>query len=572
MDLSQGPAVTLLGISRHRRYLFRGLPLAVWIACGIPVGSLAQVPASAPRDIGAATPQSTGAAPDDANTPSLTGIESTAPQPRVGPPFQLSGSVSFEQTYTTNAFGAPSGTNAPSDTFSRGMLQLSFSYLTRLTQAVGNYSFWADYYASHHNLSEYVNYLNLGARTELIPDHLSLNVTGFASPIVTSRAGVISAGGQLLSSSNISNTYGYVVQPEYKFRLSDIATSITDVSESGVFFVFPDVSNPVGVSATNVSNASLFAASQRFRSGEYFGRLQWTVTGDFNQLKQQSLTEKQTDGILDLAYAVDRSFQILATGGYNDFKVNVPLTRPLSGPEGMGGFRYTPSPSLQLMVEGGIRNRTPTYLGSVQWKLTERTSLLGALTDGISTPQGSIMSGLSGFGTALLNPGGAVSPLAPIGVVPQSINPALGTVSPLLSQGLAINNFLYHYRQGTVTLSHQMERTDVALSFYEVRQTQVQSTPGIDTSASLYGITATASRRMWSNLGGYVSLSYSKADEFGGHDQIYQGDVGLNFSLSDTLMLYAADRYLYRQSAYASATPSGKTWIEEIAVGIRRNF
>lgn len=575
MSLTQGLAGPR-AISRRRPVALVTIVLSGLVISFFSGAAIAQERSSIPAGQAPAGTEANGAPPASSDeTASSTSLDQTVPpqqQTERRPPLELRGSLALEETYTTNAFGAFTGGGSPPDTYTRAMLNLGIRYTTRRSQLFANYTFWGDYYSKYHILNDYVNNLNLASATQLIPDHLTLNITGFASPIVTNRAGVVSAGGELLSSSNISNTYGYVVQPEYRMRLSDIATSVTDVDQSGVYFVFPGTANPIGPSPTNIANGVMVGATQRFVSGEYFGRLHWIITGDFSKLKEQSFSQIDKDGSVDLSYAIDRSFQLLATTGYNDLAVNVPLTRPLSGPEYMGGFAYTPSPSLRFTAEAGERNRTPTYIGSVTWQLSPLTSLNGLLTDGITTPQGSILSGLSGFGDALLNPGTVTSPFSPLGGITPSENAALGSVSPLLSQGLAIDNFLYHYRHAMVTLAHTMERTSISLSFFEERRTQVQLIPGIDNSSSLYGITATASRRIHTDIDGFLSLSYSNADEFGGHDQFFQGNIGANFALSETLTLYAMNRYFYRESSYPPPVTAGRTTIEEVAVGIRRSF
>jgi uncharacterized protein (PEP-CTERM system associated) len=487
------------------------------------------------------------------------------------PPLRFQGQVSLAGAYATNPEGGSTPATEGSDEYGQVGLQTSLRYNTRRAQIVGDYSFFGNYYAKFHNLNAYLNYLNLASTTQIIPDHLVLNLTAFASPVLLNRTGGISASGVPTSSLTGSNTYGYIVQPEYTFRIRDFLTSTTTFSQQGIYFVSPFL-NASNSLSNNVSNASTIGATQRFASGDYFGRFHWVLNGDYQKVREQSFHELSKDGTLDLGYAIDHTFQLLATGGYNQFEANVPLNRALSGPEGLGGFLFTPSPSMKLMVEAGVRNRTTTYIGTLHWEMSPLTTLDGILNDGIYTPQGSMLNSLGGYGASLLNPGFGISPISPSPVISPFISPQLGTVSPVLSQGLAIDNFIYHDRLANVTLTHTLGRTSVGLTFYNDTRTQLVALTGAPPNASLNGVTLSVNREMRDDLSGYASVSYSSGNEFGGHDEILFANVGFNLALSETLSLYGYNRFLYHTAAQVSVGPGYQATDDETVIGIRRNF
>ena len=77
---------------------------------------------------------------------------------------------------------------------------------------------------------------------------------------------------------------------------------------------------------------------------------------------------------------------------------------------------------------------------------------------------------------------------------------------------------------------------------------------------------------MQSELTGYVQISYSAANEFGGQDQFLFANAGLNFNLSDTLSLFAVERYFYRTSSDETVPTITRGYDNETEIGIRRNF
>jgi uncharacterized protein (PEP-CTERM system associated) len=575
MESCKGEGVRHGALSKSERVFLRTVSPAVLIFGLLSGTADAQIISQFPG----ANTSGSEALPSSSSTPSpfdAVSADTTAQSTfSNAPALQLTGSVSLEETYTSNAAGATTLGSSASDEYTRARLQLDARYNSRREKLVADYSLIGDYYGKYHYLNEYINYLSLASSTQIIPDHLIINVTGFASPTMLSRLGPVSAGGELLSSSNNSNTYGYQVAPEYILRFRDIVTSTTTLSQSGVYFDFPSVVNPRTGAIINTSNATSVGAIEQLRGGDYFGRLNWRITGSYNKLTQQSFSEVQKDGVVEIAYAINRNFQILATGGYDSLQTNSPLLRSLSGPEALGGFAFTPSPSLKLVAQAGTRNNSPTYIGSIRWDITDFTSLNGVLNDRVTTPQGNILAGLSAYGTSLLNPISGNNNLLGSPIISQATNPQLGTISPFLNQGLSIDNYIYHERDANVTLTHVLGRTSTSLTFFADQRDQLASVPGASPNSTLYGATASANRQLRTDLKGYVSLSYSTANELGGRDTFYYGTVGLDYSVSDTFSLYIIDRYLYRELNNFSARTTAinaPTSDEEVAIGIRRNF
>jgi len=501
------------------------------------------------------------------------------------PELQLLGAFDLSANYD---FGG--GRGSPSDFYSQATLQLGARYNSRKAQLYANYSLSGSYYTTNHGLNQYVNNLNLAASGEIIPEHLVLNVSGFAAPTLLNRTGAISASGQLLSPSNTTNTYGYSVEPEFFLRFRDILNSVTTASYGQVFFVYPSVpgvssapgsvsdqllqllegfGTPKPVLFGGVQNSSSINASQRIASGDYFGRFNWALTGTYSKQDQQSFSDTEKDGTLDLAYALDRSISVLGTGGYSQFTATIPLNRDLSGPIYMGGFSLTPSESFKLTAEGGVRNRFATYTGSLTWTVSPMTTIDGNLTDSITTPQGSILAGLPSLSGALLSASALPQAAA---TVDQSLNSQLSTSSPYYSQGLALQNAIYHDRQARLNLSQHDERNTYGLSFYGELRDLLTPIPGLKPKSSLYGADLSLTRKMRKDLTGYLLTGYSYADEFNGRDKIFNATLGASYNLTDTFSVYAEDRYLHRDMKDIIGVANIPLSDDVFTVGIRVGF
>jgi hypothetical protein len=136
MNLSQGLAAGRLAISRRKLLAYGALPFLALFAWFPSEFALAQEVGSSSAGPGPGT-DSTALRPLEANA-------NTAPGLSV-PALQLSGSIAFEEAYTTNALGAYTGTSGTSDTYTRGILQLGARYNSLRTHLLADYSFFGDY-------------------------------------------------------------------------------------------------------------------------------------------------------------------------------------------------------------------------------------------------------------------------------------------------------------------------------------------------------------------------------------------------------------------------------------------
>jgi hypothetical protein len=505
------------------------------------------------------------------------GTMAGSPQGSAQPAFLLNGAVDLAEGYTTNAQANStnaqgSSGNSP-DTFTRGSLALGMHYAGPRLNADFNYALTGYYYDHFHSLNELQNQLNLVSTAVLVPDHLFANVNAFATPTPLSRVGPISATQASPSNTNNSNVYGYIAEPVYQMWLGDYAVSQTSLSESQVFFSQPLQSNTATANAlpfAPAGNSTSTSVVERITSTPYFGRVAWDLNGSYTDTQQTSQSIQQSQGAVDLAYALDRMFAVLATVGYGQFTASAPLTQNPSGPIALGGARFSYGPTFSLIAEAGVANNFPTYVGSLKWNVTPRFDVFGSLTDAITTPQANILNNLSTFAVSPEHVFYDSQPYQQ--TAGQALFPQLATVSPVPTLGLALDNSINRDQNAYLTFAHHDERTGYGLSFFGDIRNQLNVTPGtIQPNSWLYGVSFNATHQLRRDLTGYAGVSYSVASEFGGQDRIITTSAGLSYQLAKDLTSYLTASYLQRQS---SGETFGNVPLTDFTtiIGIRRTF
>ena len=561
--------------SRVRRWLTTGSVMAAALALAALAPADAQVaPAGAEGPVApvgehnapaAAAPETQG----PTNAPAQAG-----PPASPVPTFQWHAGIDVAAGYTTNAYAASSPGDL-SDEFTRAQINLSAQYLGPRLSASLAYSLSSDYYARFHNLDRLENYLSAAAESEVITDTLFLHASAFATPTALTRVGSLSSSGGSISDFNSRDSYGYSFSPELRLHFEDFATSILTGSQGGVFFVRPSTGNPgVPIPIGDVQNALSTSVSEELVSGTYFGRLQWDFSGNYTEINEQFQTERQESGTGTLSYALTRWLTVMGTGGYAEFKSTVPLSKNLNGPIGFGGFTFRNGEDFTLTAEAGTQYNFPVYQGSLHWNLTPLTSIVGDVNDSVTTPQSNILSNLGNFTPGAT--GVTVPPTTP--QIPSSnsfgsFGGQFNSPTPVSPYGLSLDNFVYRQRRANLAMIHTAERTNYTLSFYGTERDRLTNVVlPYGNRDSYYGVSLGATRQMRADLTGGASISYSLANEFGGHDRILGLNAGLNYKLSQTFAVYLQTNYLDRSGAHLVGVPNIGASEAEVLVGIQAGF
>jgi uncharacterized protein (PEP-CTERM system associated) len=493
-----------------------------------------------------------------------------APATLTLPSFLLTGALDFSEGFTTNAGGLEGSQTNKADGFTRGSLSLGLHYDSPRLRADANYALTGYYYNHFHNLDQWNQRLNLTSTSELISDHLFFNFNGFAAPTTLSRVGPLSPN-QDFTDINNRQSYGYSATPVYKMRFGDYAISETSLSLSQLFFVSPSPLDPgTSLPITPVDNTTSTTVTERISSGPHFGRLKWDTAISYANVDQTAQSTRQGEIIANLAYALNRTVALLATTGYDQFDSSVPLTQSVSGPIALGGIQLS-GPSLSLFALAGVRYGFATFLGSANWQPTPTFKVIGSLTDGVSTPQSNVLGDLSTLGISAQGAfADAQSGYWETGE--QALFPQFATVSPVSTDGLALDNTINRERRAQLAFIHEDERNQYGLSFFGNMRDRLNVTTDTTPSKSwLYGVRINASRKLRRNLVGYAAVSYSYANEFGGRDRILETDAGLTYALNENVDCYLTGRYLNRTSHGQDVADLPLSEFTA-SIGIRRRF
>ena len=531
-----------------------------------------------------------------------------APGPSTTPHFLVTGAIDVAEGYATNP-GQQSSTNAANaanaanpSAFTRGQVDLGLHYDSLRLKVDAHSSTNGFYYYTDHDANQFNQYLNLVGNTELIPSRLFFNFNANAAPVALTRVGQLSSTPGFAPSSNNQQSYGYFANPVYRTHFGDYVTSETSFSYSQLIFQQPStVSTGPTVPVVPLQNTTSSTITQGFSSGPSSGRLKWNVTGSYSNMDQtgggsgfaglpQSLPQSQpqsqqeTLGILSASYAINRVFSLLGTGGYDQITSSTPLTRDLAPLVALGGVRFTLGPKFTLAAAAGTSHGFPTYLGSLNWDVTARSTIVGSLTESVSTAQGNILNNLS---TLAVSSAGVFSDTQSYywQTLQQALYPQFATVSPVPIGGLTLSNGLSRTQTANISFIHTDDRNTYTLSLFGQLQTQLSvpaligqsncliSQPSSFTqsncaNSALAGARLSASRNLRRDLTGFVAVSYSLSNEFGGNDRSFEVDAGLNYLLSPKTSAYVSAQYLQTQSigqSFFGGVPQQAT----VMVGIR---
>jgi len=306
--------------------------VGLWLA--LPAAAAAQ--SFSPGDLVVSPPPSL-------NGPSINSILGTPPLNSgagVNPPdFQYSAYGDLSERFTTNAQGGVGGSN---DFDSRAEFGIVATETTARINASLAYNGALDYFARAAGNVVLTNNFSGHGMIDVMPDHFTISADAYIAPVYSTQLGNIAPAGETLppgANSDLTNTYGFDINPDIFFRLGDFVRSDTLPSYTQTY-----VDQPVGAGNNLLPNVggdtNTKALTQRFTSGDFFTRLQWSAIGNYAETERPGLDVIQRSGTGELAYAITHDISIVGDAGYQTVKSNIPLSSNLSGPVFMGGFRF----------------------------------------------------------------------------------------------------------------------------------------------------------------------------------------------------------------------------------------
>lgn len=484
-------------------------------------------------------------------------------------PFSINAGVGLSGIYNSNGLGVQNGR---SDETTQGQADLSVHDETPRFQGDLAYSLVGDYHSDATDLNSIQNYLNAIGHAELVPEHLFLSGRAFAQPTLLSRLGSLDVSGSSATANN-RNAYGYSFTPDFAWRFDDFARSDLTATQSGEFF--SDLSNsslgtvlPFG----GPQNAVSTTISERLKGGDYFGRLEWVLTGSGTNTSQSGFHQKKRSGEADLEYHIDHSFGIIADVGYRKYDSRPALTRGISGVIAMGGFAFEPNPTFALVFKAGRQYNFTSFTGNLHYQFTAASAFQVTLDDTITTPQDRLLLGLNGLG---VSQGGFFLPTTnlPVDFSPSNPPPTNGQpigVIPL--DGLALDNIISRYRTATAGLVYKISRTTFSLTGYGTVRDYLLPLVGFDGRQTIYGMDLSATRDLTRDLSVTAMGDYSVAHEFGGIDKLATLSAYLNYYISPSWSANLHASYIGRDARTPIAFANGTVSDVQIGLGMHYNF
>ncbi len=320
---------------------------------------------------------------------------------------------------------------------------------------------------------------------------------------------------------------------------------------------------------------------QKFTSGDYFGRLTWTATADYQRIDRLAGTLDPLTGTsskdelfrADFQYPIYQSLS--AVGGVGWERITDPTLA--IAPKGIiwnAGLKYQPNERLSAAVTYGERFGQTDIEVHASYNVGPQTRITALYTEQLQTSLSQIANNLNnnlGLVQIGTNPQGQplfINTQTGLPFTPNNVVP--GQVFNNSPFGISSGAFLQ--TRAEVDLEATRDRNTFFASVYDVRQSAQQTIAGVVSANShIDGATGSWTRQLWPDLRSIVSATYYHTqfqDGTGRIDDTYTFSLGVNYDLSPTMgVQFTATRSDNRSNL------AGNSISDDIAtVSIRKQF
>jgi uncharacterized protein (PEP-CTERM system associated) len=334
------------------------------------------------------------------------------------------------------------------------------------------------------------------------------------------RAGGFGFGNQAQIPSSLSTqTTAYSGSPYVRFHFGD--TGDEEVRYQFAQTVFSGNTGPVagpltGTTLGSISNSTQQEILAKFVTGEGFGRLKLTATGDYVDFSSASaLSSRHSLADVNTEYNISGPFYALAEVGYERIVFDQQSTLDFNGPRWTLGGRFQPRADRQISLTYGKTEGQFGFNGRVDYAVTPLTFVTASYSHQTSTQQQQILQALNGFTQTA--PGGAVNPATgntvPVQNPNQSvggvaIDPLTGLPTAIQNPNLALQNSTLRVR--TLQASIRMQGGERNLYSLTVNRTEDDAVTAGSFSQTTTGGFATWNRDMSPSTIGILSAGYAQ--------------------------------------------------------------
>lgn len=292
-------------------------------------------------------------------------------------------------------------------------------------------------------------------------------------------------------------------------------------------------------------------ALQRFTGGEFFGRLGWTLTGDWTRIDRGTGTSdpfggtSSTDEVAraDLRYPVLYSISIIGGAGYERITDPSLIVQP-NGLIWDVGLQYQPNQTVFASLTYGRRFEQTDIEFHASYALTPALRIHARYTQLVQTSQSQIASNLN---QVTLGPNGTF--IDSRTGLPVTAN---GNAFPTTSSAFGISSGSFLDKRYEMDVEAVRGRNSYFFAAYDEKQSgQTLGT----SNERIVGTTLSWIRQLWPNLSSNVTGGYSHSvfqDGTGRVDNLYTVSLGLAYAISPTATAnLAATRYDRRSNVAA---------------------
>jgi uncharacterized protein (PEP-CTERM system associated) len=293
-------------------------------------------------------------------------------------------------------------------------------------------------------------------------------------------------------------------------------------------YTFSDVT----VSGNTIAPEEINQVLQKFISGEYFGRLSWTATGELIDIDRLTgtadplggTTSKDEFGKLEIKYPIIQEVSIIGSGGYE--RITDPtLTVQPEGPTWSGGLAYDPTPYFSAFASYGRRIDQTDVEAKVAYTPDPDFQIRGIYTLTFQTSQSALAASLN---EAVVGPGGTLIN----GTTGQPFVAVTNGTPGTASSAFGVESGSFFQTRGELDVTATRERNTYTLAAYDIKDSGASSAV---TSERIIGGTIAWQRKVWPNLTLKSDAAYYRAlfqDGSGRIDNSYTLAVGLEYNIS----------------------------------------
>ncbi len=228
------------------------------------------------------------------------------------------------------------------------------------------------------------NAAGLGS-VEILRENLFLDAAAAASAdLLNTREQDTEANREIIqtysASPRLVGSFGSFADAETSYRFDQVINDDSGDSET------------LGNSQTHTIEAAL-------NSGSDFAIYRWGLSGQVSESDRDNDDDvSRRDARLDLEYVVDRSFSLLASGGYQFFD-DGDQSNDINDPTWNGGFRWRPGPRTDLTATYGQRDNAKSLAADLRYQITPQTGFFAIYSEVLETGQERLARDLSSIGT-----------------------------------------------------------------------------------------------------------------------------------------------------------------------------